>query len=253
MRSKKSNTMHFNYLLILISLLNFPSFIHSKSIIEPCFSSDTCTSYLSYRLPYESKISEIAYKFQINVTDLLSANAMDWSKPSSYNQILPTKSTIKIPISCPCIDGIRRSFSTNYSIKVADSLDSIAESYGGLVSVEQIKSVNNISDENLIRRGGGGAGGIVIPLPCTCFNNSNYGSPAVYLSYVVKEGENLSSIADEYGVTVSNLENVNGLSYPVQIHPADILAIPLPGNINFNIVLFFFFTHWRRRHGSNPH
>lgn len=221
--------MKYFILISLILFLNFLDFTYPKTVIEPCTTaSDPCTAYLSYRLPWDSKLLEISYRFQLNVTDIFAANSMDYDDDDDWsNRILPGKTVVKIPVTCTCIDGIRRLFSTNYTVKPADTLDSIAEGYGRLVSVDQIKSVNGIS-------GGAGADvvevgkSIVIPLPCTCFNNRNYGEEAVYMSYVVQEGESLSSIAQNYGVTPNNLETVNGFGHP-QVDLGDILAIPLPG------------------------
>lgn len=207
-----------------LSFFVLPSLMHAKSVIEPCSSSDSCTSLLSYILPWDSKISEIAYRFQVNITDILAANSINPSIPSLGNQILRANSVFKIPISCPCVDGIRRSVSTTYGVRAADSVESIADGYGGLVSAEQIRSANGINGNNqLLSRQS-----LVIPLPCTCFNNSNNGVATVYMSYVVQRGESLSGIGLEFGTTVVDLEAVNGLGQPV-VDPGDILAVPISG------------------------
>lgn len=106
----------------------------------------------------------------------------------------------------------------------ADTAESISEGYGGLASAEQIKIVNVVSEEKPLVSGEK----LVIPLPCTCFNNSNNGADAVYMSYVVDEGESLEKIAAEYEATVNDLVAINGLGLP-QVDPGDILAIPLLG------------------------
>lgn len=214
-------------IFLLILYLVLPHFMLAKSVIEPCNASDSCPSYLSYRLPWDSKISEIAFRFRVNVSDLLVANSIDSNQP---NQILPEKSFVKIPISCSCVDGIRRSLSTHYTIGAMDTLMSISEVYGGLVSVEQIGSANGIDAEHPLASGQS----LVIPLPCTCFNNSNNGAASVYMSYVVQSGDALTRIAAEYGVTIGNLEIVNGLGQP-QIDPGDILAIPLAACSSANL------------------
>jgi LysM repeat protein len=211
-------------LLPALSFLVLPSLMHAKSVIEPCSSSDSCTSLLSYILPWDSKISEIASRFQVNITDILAANSINPSIPSLGNQILRANSVFKIPISCPCVDGIRRSMSTTYGVQAADSVESIADGYGRLVSADQIRSANGINGDNqLLSRQS-----LVIPLPCTCFNNSNNGVATVYISYVVQRGESLSGIGLEFGTTVVDLEAVNGLARPV-VDPGDILAVPISG------------------------
>lgn len=114
--------------------------------------------------------------------------------------------------------------STTYTVGVADTLASISYGYGGLVSAEQIQSVNNVNATNPLAYGGT----LVIPLPCTCLNNVNNGGTAVYMSYVVQKGESLGSIARVFGTAVSDLENVNELGQAV-VDPGDILYLPIAG------------------------
>ena len=107
----------------------------------------------------------------------------------------------------------------------SDTVDSISEGYGRLVSGEQIESVNGVSAERPLMTGER----IVIELPCTCFGNENdEGVSAVYLSYVVQSGDSLSGIGGVYGITVGELQEINGLEQ-AHVDPRDILAIPIPG------------------------
>ncbi|KAJ0047999.1 hypothetical protein Pint_16464 [Pistacia integerrima] len=209
----------------------FTSLTHAKSVIEPCNTSDSCPSLLSYLLPYDSKLSEIAYRFQVNVSDILAANSIDpVAVPSLANQILPARSLVKVPISCPCVDGIRRSVSTAYTVQAADTVNSISDGFGGLVSGEQVGSFNGINATNPLTSGES----LAILLPCTCFNNSNDRVAAVYLSYVVRRGESLGGIGQTFGTTVAELEAVNGLGQP-GVDPGDILAVPIPACSSANL------------------
>lgn len=117
--------------------------------------------------------------------------------------------------------------STEYIVRAADTAESIADGYGGLVSAEQIGIVNGINAKNPLFD----SQSLVIPLPCTCFNNNNNGITRVYMSYVVQRGESLSSIGQEFGATVMDLEAINGLGQTV-VDPGDILAIPISGQNN---------------------
>ena len=54
------------------------------------------------------------------------------------------------------------------------------------------------------------------------FERDNY-------QYVVKQGDSLYKIAKEYGVTVNELLNVNGLKNAL-IYPNQVLIIPLNNN-----------------------
>ncbi|ESR54203.1 hypothetical protein CICLE_v10024163mg, partial [Citrus x clementina] len=148
--------------------------------------------------------------------------------PSLGNQILGTKSLVKVPISCPCIDGIKRSESTTNNVWPADTIDSILNGFGGLVSAEQINSTNGISatiyhTPLMIGQS------LMIMLPCTCFNNGNNGNngvTSVYKSYVVQWGETLSNVSSKFWVMMAELVATNGLSQSV-VDPLDILAIPI--------------------------
>lgn len=219
--------------LFLTLLFHLFSTITSKSTIEPCTNSDSCNALLGYTLYTDLKVSELSSLFQIDPISLLTANAIDISYPDVEHHILPSKLFLKIPISCSCVDGIRKSVSTNYKIRPSDTLSTIADSvYGGLVSSDQLKEANSISDPSVLDVGQN----LVVPLPCTCFNGSDNALPAIYLSYVVQPLDSLSYIAARYFTTLTDLMNVNAMG-TTSISDGDILAIPIPGNSVFALNL----------------
>ncbi|KAL0351482.1 UNVERIFIED_CONTAM: LysM domain-containing GPI-anchored protein 1 [Sesamum calycinum] len=197
-----------------------------KSTIEPCSTFDSCTSLVGYTLYTDLKVSEVASIFSVDPISLLLTNAIDISYPDVENHILPSQLFLKIPIPCSCVDGIRKSNSVSYKTRPSDTLSSISSAvYGGLVSADQIMQANpdaELSDPSVISVGTK----LNIPLPCTCFNNSDNNLPAVYMSYVVRDVDTLGGIAARYVTTVSDLMNVNALGSP-DIKEGDILAIPL--------------------------
>ncbi|KAI8531333.1 hypothetical protein RHMOL_Rhmol11G0128100 [Rhododendron molle] len=206
----------------------------SKSTIEPCSTTNTCTALLGYTLPTSLKVSQVSSLFQIDPISLLTANSIDISYPDVENHILPPSLFLKIPITCSCVDGIRKSVSTKYTTRPSDTLSSIASAvYSGLVSADQLKDANSISDPSALDVGQT----LVVPLPCVCFNGTDNSLPAVYMSYVVQEDDSLSGIAASYSTTVSDLMDVNALGGPA-INAGDILAIPLSGNSNSFFVGF---------------
>ncbi|GMP79398.1 hypothetical protein CsSME_00034958 [Camellia sinensis var. sinensis] len=210
----------FTTLLLFISLL---SNVLSKSTIEPCSNSDTCNALLGYTLYTDLKVSEVSSLFQIDPISLLTANSIDISYPDVENHILPSDLFLKIPIFCSCVDGIRKSVFTHYKTRPSDTLSTIADSiYGGLVSADQIKEANSISDPSALDVGQS----LLVPLPCTCFNGTDNSLPAIYMSYVVQPVDTLAGIAGLYSTTVTDLMTVNALGSSA-IKPGDILAIPL--------------------------
>ncbi|CAL1362255.1 unnamed protein product [Linum trigynum] len=199
--------------------------VMAKSTIEPCSNSDSCSALLGYTLYTDLKVSEVASLFQIDPIALLTANSIDISYPDIENRILPSQLFVKIPISCSCVDGIRKSVSTHYKTRPSDTLAGIADSiYAGLVSADQIKEANSIQDPSAVLDVGET---LVVPLPCTCFNGTDNSLPAIYLSYVVKDVDTLTGIAARYTTTITDLMNVNAMGSPA-IKAGDILAVPLP-------------------------
>lgn len=197
--------------------------VNSKSTMEPCDGHATCSSLLLYRLPTDLELSEVASRFQVDPVALLGANAFDMSYSDAENQIIPANYMLRIPTLCQCVGGIRKSVSTSYKVRAADTLSTIANNvFGMLVTAGQIKDANRITSPDVVDIGES----LVIPLPCNCFNESDNGLPAVYLSYLVQHGDSLFSIALEYRTTVTDLMTVNSLASSL-IAPGDILAVPL--------------------------
>ncbi|EHA8587335.1 putative LysM domain-containing GPI-anchored protein 1 [Cocos nucifera] len=216
----------FLLLLLVLHLLSLPFLSFSKSTIEPCTGSDSCPALLGYTLYADLKVSEVAALFQADPIAVLTANAIDISVSDVENHILPAGLFLRIPTLCSCSDGIRKSVSTRYKTRPADTLTSIANSiFAGLASPDQIREANGISDPSALDIGQT----LLIPLPCTCFNSTDNNLPAIYLSYVVKAGDTVTAIATSYSTTVTDIMNVNAMGNPA-IRPGDIIAIPLPDN-----------------------
>ncbi|XP_057444873.1 lysM domain-containing GPI-anchored protein 1-like [Lotus japonicus] len=211
-------------LFLVVLLFHSLTTTTCKSTIEPCTNSDSCNALLGYTLYTDLKVSEVASLFGIDPISLLTANAIDISYPDAEHHILPPKLFLKIPISCSCVDGIRKSVSTSYKTRPSDTLSSIADSvYGGLVSADQLREANSITDPSVLDVGQS----LVVPLPCTCFNGSDNSLPAIYLSYVVQPVDSLAAIAARYLTTLTDLMNVNAMG-STAISDGDILAVPIP-------------------------
>ncbi|CAK9169043.1 unnamed protein product [Ilex paraguariensis] len=222
MPSQTPKCLHFPC-LFLFTIFTSIAFVTPKSTIEPCSNSDSCNALVGYTLYTDLKVSEVASLFQIDPIALLTANAIDIAYPDVENHILPPQLFLKVPITCSCIDGIRKSTSTHYKTRPSDTLSTIADSiYGGLVSADQIKEANTISDPSVLDVGLN----LMVPLPCTCFNETDNNLPAIYMSYVVKPIDTLAGIAARYSTTITDLMTVNSMGGPA-ISDGDILAVPL--------------------------
>ncbi|GAV84125.1 LysM domain-containing protein [Cephalotus follicularis] len=222
MRNQKPTSLYI--LSIFLILANVGVLVTPKSTIEPCSNSDSCNAFLGYTLYTDLKVSEVASLFQVDPIAILTANAIDISYPDVENHILPSQLFLKVPIICSCVDGIRKSLATHYKTRPSDTLDSIAGSvYSGLVSADQIREANSISDPSVLDVGQS----LVVPLPCTCFNETDNSLPATFLSYVVRPVDTLPGIAVRYSTTITDLMNVNAMGSSA-IKEGDIIAVPLP-------------------------
>lgn len=94
-----------------------------------------------------------------------------------------------------------------YTVVSGDNLSSIAERFG--TTWQELARINNISDPSLIYPGQ--------VLKLNGANNT--------ISYIVKEGDNLSNIATKYGTTWQAIASLNGLSNPNLIYPGQNLRI----------------------------
>ncbi|XP_074579294.1 lysM domain-containing GPI-anchored protein 1-like [Curcuma longa] len=222
-------------LLLFFILFLLAATTTAKSTIEPCTGGSSCYALLGYTLYADLKVSEVAALFQADPLALLAVNAIDVSLPDVENRILPSGLFLRVPAICSCSGGIRRSISTRYTVRHSDTLASIAAFlYGGLVSADQIQEDNAISDPAALDAGTP----LVVPLPCTCFNSTDNFLPAVYLSYVVQQGDSVPGIASHYSTTVTDIMNANSLGSP-SIQPGDIISIPLPGSHKTLLVIIF--------------
>lgn len=129
----------------------------------------------------------IASRYGVSVNSLMSLNNLNSTSLSIGQQL-------RIPING---DTSNEDYVV-YTVKVGDTLYSIAKKYG--VSVDVIINFNNLSS-NLLSIGEK----LRIPVKNNIDMDNQFGT------YVVKSGDTLYSIANRFGMTVSQLMEVNNL------------------------------------------
>lgn len=158
--------------------------------------------YLIYKVKNGDNLWDIAKKYNTTVSTL-----------KSINNLKSDKLTINQQLFIPKNDNSSTSKSNIYTVKKGDTLYDIAEKYN--VSINDIKNKNNLTS-NILKIGQ------VLEIP-----NSSTGE----VNYVVQKGDNLNTIANKYGVTVSDIKKLNNLNTnTIQIGQ----VLKIPGSTNYN-------------------
>ena len=143
---------------------------------------------MNYIVKQGDTLYGISNQFGVSVTDIKKANNLT-------SNILSIGQSLVIPTSA----GDNPSNTFIYTVKKGDSLYSIAKVYGtnvnDLININQLKSNVLSIGQKLI-------------IPESDFVVTEKPS---YITYVVKKGDSLYSIAKKYGTTVANIQKDNGL------------------------------------------
>ncbi len=150
-----------------------------------------------YTVQRGDSLWSIAKKFGITVNELKDANNLS-------SNILSIGQLLKIPTQ-----EQETTTSDTYIVKSGDSLYSIAQKYN--TTVDELKKLNNLTS-NLLSIGQS------LKIPTKSENN--------YIEYTVKKGDNLYSIARNYGLTQSELMDYNNLTSNL-LSIGQILKIPV--------------------------
>lgn len=213
--------------LLFVLLSGVPNAV-SKSTLESCASSTACPALLSYTLYADLKLSELAALFAADPLAILAANAIDFAVPDPADRILPAGLPLRVPVPCACSDGIRKATSVRYVARAGDTLASVAATvYGGLTTPDWIRDSNGMLDVEQDAALDAGTT-LFVPLHCACFGGVDSGAPAVFLTYVVADGDTVPAIARRFRTTGNDLMSVNDMATP-DVAAGDIIVVPLPG------------------------
>lgn len=158
------------------------------------------TNYVLYTIKVGDNLYSIAKKYGVTVDEIKRLNGLT-------SDLLSIGQKLRIPIS----SDEDLSNHQDYTVKTGDTLYKIANIFG--MSVDEIMKINNLTSHTL------SIGQVLkvkqnyysnIPLGAKCYG-SGYQEPK-YLTYTVKRGDNLYTIARKYGVSVDDLMFLNKLT-----------------------------------------
>jgi LysM repeat protein len=108
---------------------------------------------------------------------------------------------------------------TVYTVQLGDTLGSIAKQFG--VTADSIIGANSLTDPDILMVGQE----LKIPGQQAAAPESGSGQTTED-TYVVSQGDTLGSIARSFGVSVAELQELNGIDDPDQIYVGQELRVP---------------------------
>ena len=162
-------------------------------------ATSTPTTYKDYVVKKGDSLYSIANKNNITVDELKKINNLT-SNMLSIGQVL------KLPTQD------KGEEMTMYTVQKGDSLYSIAKKFG--ITVDEIKSLNNLTSNNLaigeqlMIKGSTGDEPINPEEECI---GTGYAEPQ-YIMYTVQRGDSLYTIARRYNTSVDNIKALNNLT-----------------------------------------
>lgn len=163
------------------------------------------TAPTTYTVEKGDTLYSIAKKFNLSLANLLKYNNLDTNSVLKIGQVLNLYSDLTTDeiITMPVYE--------NYTVKRGDSLYSIAQKYN--ISVDQLKKDNGLTS-NILTVGqilkikvGEESFGVL-----ECFGEGSTNLEKEYITYTVKRGDSLYSIANKYNTSVDNIKRLNNLS-----------------------------------------
>lgn len=161
--------------------------VGQRILIETPTNSIGNTEYTTYQVLLGDSLYSIANRYGISVDDIIKFNNLT-------SNVLSVGQTLLIPSKAVVDNG--DSLLATYTVKSGDSLYSIATKYN--TTVDNVKSINGLTS-NLL------SVGQVLLLPTKPFDSG-------YITYTVKSGDSLYSIATKHNTTVDKIKDINNLT-----------------------------------------
>lgn len=163
-------------------------------------TSRVCTSFMAFKPEQNHTLSLIQSMFDVLPGDItVEGNGWDY---------------MFIRKNCSCAAGLKKYVSnTTFTVKSNDGLvyDMVMDAYDGLAFLP-----------NTTRRAKNGA---VVSLNLFCGCSSGLWNYLV--SYVMRDGDSVESLASRFGVSMDSIETVNGIGSPDNVTVGSLYYIPL--------------------------
>ena len=214
-----------------IAIANTPVITNKSSYTQTNNGASTTATATYYTVQSGDTLSGIAVEYNTTTATLTSLNNLSNPNLIYVGQRLLVKSTSTSAASSATSTATSTASATStssttsattYTVKSGDTLSSIASSHN--TTTAALTSLNSLANPNLIYVGQ------VLKLANTTTASTSSTSSAASTSssamtYTVKSGDTLSSIASSYNTTTSTLTSLNNLSNPNLIYVGQVLKV----------------------------
>ncbi|KAI3682869.1 hypothetical protein L1987_83199 [Smallanthus sonchifolius] len=159
-----------------------------------------CVALASYQMLNQSDLTFLSKIFSTTIPHILSYN------PQITNpDIIPAGSRTNVPFSCACNDQDFLSHRFVYNVSSGTTYTLIAQTYFmGLTTVDMLRRVNSLNELNLVP-----GSQVNVVVNCSCGDSLVSKDYGLFITYPIRSGENLSTIANETGVNENLLRGYN--------------------------------------------
>ncbi|MEK1392218.1 LysM peptidoglycan-binding domain-containing protein [Limosilactobacillus fermentum] len=214
-----------------IAIANTPVITNKSDYTQTNNGASTTATATYYTVQSGDTLSGIAVEYNTTTATLTSLNNLSNPNLIYVGQRLLVKSASSAAASSATSTATSTASATStssttsattYTVKSGDTLSSIASSHN--TTTAALTSLNSLANPNLIYVGQ------VLKLANTTTASTSSTSSAASTSssamtYTVKSGDTLSSIASSYNTTTSTLTSLNNLSNPNLIYVGQVLKV----------------------------
>ena len=163
-------------------------------------ASGSSSNYITYTVKKGDDLYSLAKRYKTTVNAIKEIN-------NKVNNNLSIGEVLKIPTVLVDETDLNNTVYNEYVVKKGDNLYSIADKFN--ISVDDIKKINNLKGNALTI----GQTLIIESYPedgeiLECYGNSG----DEYITYIVKDGDDLYSIARRYNTSVQKIKELNNLT-----------------------------------------
>ncbi|XP_021763736.1 chitin elicitor receptor kinase 1-like [Chenopodium quinoa] len=169
-------------------------------VVESICSRGCDLGLASYYVQSGDTLLVIANHFQTSTADIMSYNPQITDENSIQRNI-----RINIPFSCNCINESFLGHNFSYQIETGDTYTTIAANkYANLTTASWLQNFNNYTATNLTV-----SGNLNVIINCSCGNSSVSTDYGLFITYPLRPGDSLSSIARTANLNASLLQRYN--------------------------------------------